>query len=74
MTLRIRTKNHAAEQEIGFLTKSISKPYSRETAYPTWELRSHLWKKIVEIERIIFFNSALFLITISAPSKFSPEF
>ena len=26
--------NHAAEPEIGFLTKSISKPYGRATAMP----------------------------------------
>ena len=26
MNLRILTKNHAADSEIGFLTKSISKP------------------------------------------------
>ena len=40
MNLRIITKNHAADSEIGFLTKSISKPYGRATAMPTvWELR-----------------------------------
>ena len=37
--LRIITKNHAADPEIGFLTKSISKPHGRATAVPTaWEL------------------------------------
>ena len=36
----IITKNHAADPEIWFLTKSISKPYGRATAMPTaWELR-----------------------------------
>ena len=35
----IITKNHAADAELGFLTKSISKPKSRATAMPTsWEL------------------------------------
>ena len=28
-------KNHAADPEIGFLTKSISKPYVRAMAMPT---------------------------------------
>ena len=35
MNLRIITKNHAADPEIGFLAKSISKPYGRATAMPT---------------------------------------
>ena len=40
MNSRIITKNHAADPEIWFLTKSISKPYDRATAMPTaWELR-----------------------------------
>ena len=34
MNSRIKTKNHAADPEIGFLTKSISKPYGRATAMP----------------------------------------
>ena len=39
MNLRITMKNHAADPEIGFLTKSISKPYGRTTAMPpAWEL------------------------------------
>ena len=39
MNLRILTKYHAANPEIGFLIKSISKPYGRGTAMPTaWEL------------------------------------
>ena len=33
--LRIITKNHEADPEIGFLTKSTSKPYGRATAMPT---------------------------------------
>ena len=39
MNLRLITKNHAADPEIGILTKSISKPYGRATAIPpAWEL------------------------------------
>ena len=39
MNSRIITKIHAADQEIGFLTKSFSKPYGRATAMPpAWEL------------------------------------
>ena len=39
MNLRIITKHHAADPEIGFLTKSILKPYGRAAAMPTaWEL------------------------------------
>ena len=34
MNLKIRTKNHAADPEIGFLTKSISKPYGCAMAMP----------------------------------------
>ena len=32
MNLRIKTKNPAADPEIGFLTKSISKPFGRAMA------------------------------------------
>ena len=39
INLRMITKNHAADPEIRFLTKSISKPNGRATAMPTaWEL------------------------------------
>ena len=39
MNFRIVTKNHAADPEIGFRTKSISKPYGRATVIPTaWVL------------------------------------
>ena len=42
MNLRIITKNHAADPEIGFLTKLILKPNGRASAIPTaWELK---WK------------------------------
>ena len=38
--LRLISKNYEADPEVGFLTKSISKPYGRATAMPTaWELR-----------------------------------
>ena len=39
MNLRIIAKNNAADPEIGFLAKSISKSNSYATAMPTvWEL------------------------------------
>ena len=39
MNFRIITKHHAADPEIAFVTKSISKPYGRATVMPTaWEL------------------------------------
>ena len=42
MKLGIIMKNHAADPEIGFLIKSISKPNGRATAMPTaWELRAY---------------------------------
>ena len=38
---RIITKNHSADAQIGFLTKSISKPYGHLTAIPkAWESNS----------------------------------
>ena len=41
MNFRIITKNDVADPEIGFLTRSISKPYGRATAMPTvWELKA----------------------------------
>ena len=39
MNLRIITKNHVADPEIGLLTISISKPYGHATPMPpAWEL------------------------------------
>ena len=35
MNLRIITKNHAADPEIGFVAKSVSKPDGCATALPT---------------------------------------
>ena len=44
MNLRVIKKNHAADPEIGFLTKSFSKPNGRATAMPTtWELIIRHW-------------------------------
>ena len=56
MILRIITKNHAADPEIGSLTKSNPKPYGRATAMPTaWELTTvaekHRWQRK---QRILF--------------------
>ena len=43
MNSRIITKSDAADPEIGFLTKSISKPYGRATAMPiAWGLKGGL--------------------------------
>ena len=40
INLTIRMKNHAADPEIGFLAKSISKSNSCATAMPTaWKLK-----------------------------------
>ena len=36
---KVITQNHAADEEIGFLTKLIAKPYGQATAIPlAWEL------------------------------------
>ena len=44
MNFRVITKNQAAE--IGFLSKSILKPYGHATALPTaWVLRTNYWLK-----------------------------
>ena len=53
MNLTIITKNHAADPEIGFLAKSISKSNGCATAMPTaWELISlnHSMRFISEIQ------------------------
>ena len=47
MNLKIITKSHAADSEIGFLTKWISKPIGCTTAMPTaWELKkgAHIFR------------------------------
>ena len=53
MNLRKITKNHATDPEIGFVTKSIPRPYDRATAMPpAWEL--------IDTKRI-FFEKKLFV-------------
>ena len=44
INLRIITKKHEADPGIGFLTKSISKPYGREPMPPAWELMPEAFK------------------------------
>ena len=57
--LRIITKNHAADPEIEFLTKTISKPNGRATAMPTaWELR---FIAKFQIFRLVAFFIPLFI-------------
>ena len=48
MNSRIIKKSLAADPEIGFLTKSISKPYGRAMAMPTaWKLRlKRAWPQV----------------------------
>ena len=47
VNLTIITKNDEADPEIGFLTKSILKPYGRATAIPrAWVLRYFGTRKI----------------------------
>ena len=58
MNLKIITKNHEADLEIGFLTKSILKPYGRATAMPpAWELKI---KFLLRINFILNFLMLLF--------------
>ena len=59
INLRIITKNHAADPEIGFLKKSISKPYGRTTAMPTvWELNAAKFS-VISTVRMFFFLTVL---------------
>ena len=54
VNLRIITKYHEADSKIGFLTKSISKPYGRATAMPpAWELN---YKEFI----MVFFSFSRF--------------
>ena len=49
MNLRIITKNHAADQESAFLTKSIRKAYGRAAAMPTpWGLINPLNRLMIQ--------------------------
>ena len=73
MNLRVITKNHAADPEIGFLTKSISKPNGRATAMPTaWEL--------IELEiihgktNVRIFNSHAVGMAVARPYGFEIDF
>ena len=54
MNLIIIMKNHAADPEIGFLTKSISKPYDHAMAMSTtWELselKSDMVSKMIKFQ------------------------
>ena len=51
MNLRIITKRFAADPEIGFLTKSISKANGYGTAMPpAWELKSTFMRQLVKIK------------------------
>ena len=51
MNLSIIAQNHAADPEIGFLTKSISKSYGRATAMsPAWELILKRKMKIYDLQ------------------------
>ena len=63
MNLRIITKNHAADQEIGFLPKSISKPNGCATAMPTaWELKIKFCiLSLLKISLPVKFASSYFL-------------
>ena len=50
MNSKIITKNHAADSEIEFLEKSISKPNGYETAMPTtWELTLKLQRASISL-------------------------
>ena len=58
INVRIKTKNHAADSEIGFLTKSISTPNACKTAIPTaWELIISIEPKMVSKVYFRFENS-----------------
>ena len=60
INLKIITKNHEADPEIGFLTKSISKRYGNKTAMPPTLESTPIYesensdKKIIDSEIISF--------------------
>ena len=65
---KIRSTNNGAESEIGFLTKSISKPYGRGTAMPpAWEFRKFI--KILLVKFIQKFSLILKLKVVDNHSK-----
>ena len=59
-----KTKNHAADPEIGFLTKSISKANGYATAMPpAWELRiAPLGRQFCNILKILQRNCRMYKI------------
>ena len=64
--LRIISKNHAADPEIGFPTKSISRPYGRATDMPTaWQLKNLLLSAWIEISSAFLARSSSFLMVSS---------
>ena len=57
VNLWIITKNHDSYPEIGFLTKSILKPYGRATAMPpTWELSERPEVFVSHISELVGFK------------------
>ena len=59
MNSGIIMKNHVADPEITFLTKSISKPFVRETVMPpTWELRKNVirWSRRLAKGRVLIYS------------------
>ena len=57
MNLKLITKNHEPDSKIGFLTKTISKPFSRARAMPlAWELSALL----VKVRKDQIFNKRSF--------------
>ena len=65
MNSRIIKKNNPADQEIGFLTKSISNTYGRATVMPlAWELRNpSLSYYLIKRKKIIRFFSGIMVYT-----------
>ena len=54
INFRIITKNHAADPENGFLTKSISKPNGRATVMPpAWELKELCGNGLIDYEKSV---------------------
>ena len=73
VNFRIISKNHAADPEIGFLAKSISKPNGCAMAMPTaWELKLTFLENIMDI--FISFIIQNHNSKIRAPKNFSHRF
>ena len=89
MNLRCKTKNHAADPEIGFLTKSIERPNVRVTVMPTaWELianfcqtitfvfspsANHLFPLWYQIRLLPFLSKYLLLLHLKARQWTAPQ-